>query len=70
VVQRVDAVPGNVLLFAHGHVLRMLAAMWLNLPEARGRSFALKAASIGVLGYEHGVRVLWQWDRVESFDGH
>lgn len=70
VVARVESVPGNVLLFAHGHVFRMLAAMWLDLPEARGRSFALKAASISVLGYEHGRRVIWQWDRVDAFEGH
>lgn len=70
VIERVEAVPGNSLLFAHGHVLRMLAALWLELPESRGRSFALKAGSIGVLGYEHDVRVLWQWDRVDDFTGH
>lgn len=70
VVRRLESVPGNVLVFAHGHVFRMLAAMWLDLPEARGRSFALKAASISVLGYEHGNRVVWQWDRVDAFEGH
>lgn len=70
VVARVESVPGNVLLFAHGHVFRMLAAMWLDLPEARGRSFGLKAGSISVLGYEHGNRVIWQWDRVDAFEGH
>lgn len=70
VVQRVESVAGNALLFAHGHVFRMLAAMWLELPEARGRAFALKAASISVLGYEHGNRVIWQWDRVDAFEGH
>jgi probable phosphoglycerate mutase len=70
VIERVEAVPGTSLLFAHGHVLRMLAALWLELPETRGRSFALKAGSIGVLGYEHDVRVLWQWDRVDDFQGH
>lgn len=70
VVARAESVPGNVLLFAHGHVSRMLAATWLELPPPRGRSFALKAGSISVFGYEHDVRVLWQWDRVDVFEGH
>jgi broad specificity phosphatase PhoE len=70
VIERVDAVPGNSLLFLHGHVSRLLAALWVGLPPQRGQSLATKAASIGVLGYEHGQRVIWQWDKVDAFEGH
>jgi len=70
VIDRCLAGTGNALLFSHGHFSRMIAAMWLELPAARGRSFGLKAGSISVLGFEHENRVIWQWDRVDSFEGH
>jgi broad specificity phosphatase PhoE len=54
VVQRVRAVPGNVLLFSSGHFIRVLAARWLALgPEPAGRYFLLTTASLSALGYEH-----------------
>jgi probable phosphoglycerate mutase len=52
VVSRVLAVEGNVLLFSHGHFLRMLAARWLGLEPGAGRLFFLSPASLSVLGYE------------------
>ena len=52
VASRVRAVEGNVLLFSHGHFLRMLAARWLGLELAAGRFFLLSTASLSVLGYE------------------
>lgn len=54
VVQRVRAVPGNVLLFSSGHFIRVLAARWLALaPGSAGRYFLLTTASLSALGYEH-----------------
>jgi len=55
VVQRVRAVPGNVLLFSSGHFLRVLAARWLGEGTAAGRYFALNTASLSALGYEHNL---------------
>jgi probable phosphoglycerate mutase len=52
----------DVLLFAHAHVLRILTATWLGLPAARGESFALAPAGIGVLGHERESTVVAGWN--------
>jgi broad specificity phosphatase PhoE len=53
VIARLRAVDGHVLLFSHGHVLRVLAARWLGLPAGAARYFVLSTAALSVLGYEH-----------------
>jgi broad specificity phosphatase PhoE len=55
VVERVRAVPGNVLLFSSGHFLRVLTARWLGLAPSAGRFWLLSTASLSALGYEHGL---------------
>jgi probable phosphoglycerate mutase len=62
VIERAVAVGGDVALFAHGHILRIMAACWLALPAEGGRFFALDAGSISVLANEHEQRVLAQWN--------
>ena len=44
VIARARAAPGNVVVFAHGHLLRVLAARWLGWPVAAGRHFLLDTA--------------------------
>jgi broad specificity phosphatase PhoE len=62
VIERAVKAGGDVALFAHGHLLRILTACWLGLPPDGGRLFALGAGSISVLGYERETRVIAQWN--------
>ena len=55
---------GDVLLVAHGHVLRALGAAWIGLPPEGGASLVLSTASLSELGFEHGNHVLESWNRV------
>jgi probable phosphoglycerate mutase len=51
IISRVRAVDGNVALFSHGHILRVLAARWINLSASYGENFLLDTATLNVLGY-------------------
>jgi broad specificity phosphatase PhoE len=51
IVSRVRTVDGNVALFSHGHILRVLAARWINLSAGYGENFLLDTATLNVLGY-------------------
>ena len=62
VIDRVLSSSADVLVFAHGHILRVLTACWLGLPPEAGRLFALGTASVSILGYEHDTRVITQWN--------
>ena len=53
---------GDVVLVAHGHVLRILTARWLGLPPIDGRLFALDPARLSALGFEHEQHVIRQWN--------
>jgi len=62
VVERVGSVDGLVLVFGHGHALRVLAARWLGLPAADGRHFRLDTATVSALGHERENPVLLRWN--------
>lgn len=64
VIDRALAVQGDVALFAHAHLLRILAACWLGLPAVDGRCLALQTASVSVLGFEREQRVIALWNDV------
>jgi broad specificity phosphatase PhoE len=53
---------GDVLVFAHAHLLRVLTARWLGLAPSEGRLFALNTASLSALGFEREERVIARWN--------
>ncbi len=52
VLDRCDAAEGAVALFGHGHLLRVLTALYLGFAPSAGAAFALEAGAVGVLGRE------------------
>jgi broad specificity phosphatase PhoE len=54
---------GNVALFGHGHMLRVLAARWLGLQPQCGSLLALSTGTLSVLGYERDTRVIQRWNQ-------
>jgi probable phosphoglycerate mutase len=63
VLDRVRGIDGHVLLFAHGHLLRVLAARWIGLDPAAGALLALDTAAVSTLGYEREQPVLSRWNQ-------
>jgi broad specificity phosphatase PhoE len=59
---RVRCSPGPTLLFAHGHLLRVLVARWIELPAQEGRRFLLDTATLNVLSHYKGVPALGSWN--------
>ena len=62
VIARIRAVKGNVALFAHGHVLRVLAARWIGLPAGAGKHFLLETGSLCVLSHYRGIPAVKVWN--------
>ena len=53
----------KVALFAHAHILRILAARWIALDPRAGAKFGLGTGSVSVLGWERETRVIARWNR-------
>ena len=62
VIARSRAVAGNTALFAHGHLLRVLAARWIGLPASGGQHFLLNTGTLCVLGYYHEIPAVRIWN--------
>jgi probable phosphoglycerate mutase len=62
IVEQLATLDGDVALFSHGHVLRVLTARWLTLGPDSGALFALGTGTLSILGFEREVRVIRRWN--------
>jgi broad specificity phosphatase PhoE len=69
VIARARATEGDVALFAHGHVLRVLAARWIGLPAASGQHFLLDTGTLCVLGYYRDIPAVRVWNGPSLISG-
>ena len=69
VIARALEAGGDVALFAHGHLLRVLGARWIELPGAYGGNLALGTGAICELSYERERRTLALWNDTHHLDG-
>jgi probable phosphoglycerate mutase len=53
---------GDVLVFAHGHILRVIASRWLGQPAGFGRHLILAPATFSILAYEREVPAVETWN--------
>jgi broad specificity phosphatase PhoE len=68
VLDRVRGLTGDVALFSHGHLLRVLAARWLELEPTAGSLFALSTATVSILGWERERPVVERWNEACHLD--
>jgi broad specificity phosphatase PhoE len=61
-IAELRAAAGDVAIFAHGHVLRVLAALWIELPPQGGSRLALATGKLSALGWEHETPVIRAWN--------
>jgi broad specificity phosphatase PhoE len=62
VIARSRAADGDIALFAHGHVLRVLVARWIGLPASGGQHFLLNTGTLCVLGYYREIPAVRIWN--------
>lgn len=62
VIAEIRQVEGPAVVFAHGHLLRVLGARWLGLEPHHGRFLALGTGTLSVLGYDRGNAVIQTWN--------
>jgi probable phosphoglycerate mutase len=69
VVARLHETAGDVLVFSHGHFLRVLAARWVGLEPDDGQVMgALATAGVARLGYEREAPVVQVWNDTSHLD--
>jgi len=62
VIARCREHEGDAILFAHGHLLRVLGARWVGADATFGAHLVLSTAAVCVLGWEHGMPVIAMWN--------
>jgi probable phosphoglycerate mutase len=70
VIARIRRCTGNVLLFGHRDMFRVIAARWLDLPAREGRRLYHATGSLSILGYDHTLDepVIRSWNAAARVD--
>lgn len=59
----------DVLIFAHGHILRSIGARWLGLPVEFAAHIRLSPTSVSVLGWAHDEPAVESWNETGHLEG-
>jgi probable phosphoglycerate mutase len=62
VIAQVRDQEGNVALFSHGHLLRILAVRWLGFDSRYGKYFQLGTSTLSILTKEGPTPVIKTWN--------
>ena len=71
-VRKLQTLSGSIVVFSHGHFLRVLAVRWINLPVSAAQRFYLNTGSVSLLGFEHERReepVIRLWNERPPISG-
>lgn len=69
VIARALEVEGDVAVFAHAHILRVLTARWIGLGPEWGGAFPLETAALCRLGFEREKRAILRWNETSHLGG-
>ena len=64
ILHKIQSTQGNVLIFSHGHFLRLFLTEWLQVPSNQANLFMLTTASISILSFDESFRVIKTWNDV------
>lgn len=70
VLARLGDGEGDIAVFAHGHILRVLAARWIGLEPRAGGAFPLSTGAICRLGHERERRAIWRWNDTSHLEAN
>jgi broad specificity phosphatase PhoE len=62
VIARLRGADGDAIAFAHGHILRVLAARWMEMEVTAGARLVLSPGTICTLGYERETQAILSWN--------
>lgn len=62
ILYKIQSARGNVLIFSHGHFLRLLLTEWLQVPSNQANLFMLTTASISILSFDGTSRLVKTWN--------
>jgi len=62
IIQKIRTIDGDVAVFSHGHLSRVFATRWVNLPIKHSHMFVLDTATLNVLGAYHDAPAIVTWN--------